>query len=261
MKLKHLISAFFALLFTATTFAQSQPVVIADTVFIVRKDNKFVQRSAQVYDNGEVNQPAGTIIGDTAQAITHYSTFFSTSSANIANDIRIILEYRRSITTLINFAPIVRSAIGINPLDTLIKKEPNLLSVDYWQVTSGATSSGIKFRLTTTGAGLSAFQWRADTSSAWLPAAFLGNVLRLYRYNGYNHDFVKSANGKAFISMSKQYRIQPIGQARDLSDIPDPEPLTPPQPELKPEFLAGGVVRYGELKYKYNTSKKKWETL
>lgn len=80
-------------------------------------------------------------------------------------------------------------------------------------------------------------------------------------FQGFTQDFVKNAGGGQFVSMSQQYRIKPIGQSRDLADLPDPEPLTPAPAELKPEFLAGGVVRYGELKYKYNTKTKKWETL
>ena len=257
MKFKHLLFALFAPLFTATTFAQTQPTVVADSTYIVRKDKAFVQRTVQLYDNGEIAQPAGLVLGDTAQAASFYSQFFVSTADRYAGDIRIIQGYRRGITELIRFGKVVATSIGVNPLDTIIRKENNLLTASYWQVTRGATATGINFRIANNGN----FQWKADTSSVWRAAGFLGSVLRLNLFNGYTQDFVKSANGKAFISMSQQYRIQPIGQARDLSDIQDPEPLTPPQPELKPEFLTGGVVRYGELKYKYNTKTKKWETL
>lgn len=255
MKLKF-ITLFLALFFAATAFAQ-QPTIVADSTYIVRKDKAFVQRTVQLYDNGEVAQPAGVVVGDTAQAAQFYSQFFSSTGDRYASDIRIIQDYRRGINELLRFGKVVSTAIGVNPLDTLIRKEKNLLSTAYWQITSGATATGITFRVTNAGA----FQWKADTSSAWRPAGFLGSILRLNNFQGFTHDFVKNAGGGQFVSMSQQYRIRPIGPTRDLADLPDPEPLTPAPAELKPEFLSGGVVRYGELKYKYNTKTKKWETL
>lgn len=232
--------------------AQTQTVTV-DSSWITNEGGDFYQARYQEYSTGD-RVTTFTRIGDTLTAFNRFQEAIVSQGNNLSADAAVVYEHRARVTELIRFGKTLPSIIGKSPLDSIRKVEPTILDVSGWTIRTGNLSTGLRFRVT--GAGI--FQWKADTTATWRPAAFLGAVIRLNSLNGYTTDFFKSGN--RWRTVDGRYQIRKAGDSanRDLSpeDVPD----SSKQPSGT-ELLDKGVVRIGEQKWKYNSSKKKWEQL
>lgn len=234
-----------------------QKETVSDSSWIANRNGIFFQLRAQVFSNGEETTTA-VPLGDTAQTVAKFRDNIRNAANTFASDAQIVSGYRLQITELIRFGRTLPGILGKSPLDSLRNDQTNLLVNSGWTLRTEGTSTGIRFRVTAQGT----FQWRADTTATWRSAAFLGGVLRVNGLNNYTTDFFKNAKGR-WTTINQQYTIRPPGDvaARDMADLPE-EPVSTPVPQTpKTELLTGGKVRIGELMYKYNTSKKKWEQI
>ena len=232
-----------------------QKETVSDSSWIANRNGIFYQLRAVVYSNGEESTTA-VPLGDTVQTVQKFRDNIRNAAATFATDAQIVSGYRLQITELIRFGRTLPGIIGKSPLDSLRADQQNLLVTSGWTLRTDGTSTGIRFRVTAQGA----FQWKADTTTTWRAAAFLGGVIRVNSLNGYTTDFFRNAKGR-WTTISQQYTIRPPGDvaARATDDIPE-EPA-PASDVPKTELLAGGKVRIGELLYMYNSKTKKWVQL
>lgn len=255
------IFALFTLLFaamSATAQTSGQKEVISDSSWIANRAGVFYQARYTVYSTGEESTTL-TPLGDTAQTVTRFTDFFRSEAARLAGDANIVRGYRQTVTELLRLGRTLPGLLGKSPLDSLRNTEPNLLQTSQWQLSAGANSTGLRFRVTAAGA----FQWRADTTTNWRSAGFIGDIVRLNSLNGYTTDFYRS--GKSWRTINGQYIIRPIASrslTTDTDDDPEPQPAPEPEPEPKTVLNSDGTVSMPDgRKYKYNSRAKKWGTL
>ena len=256
MSIKRIFTALFALIFAAmTATAQTgQKEVVSDSSWITNRAGLFYQARYTVYNNGEESTTLQQL-GDTAQTVTRFRDFFTSESNRLAGDAAIVTAYRQVVTELIRLGKSLPTILGKSPLDSLRSENKKLLDASTWTIKSGASSTGLRFRVTSTGT----FQWKSDTATVWRTGAYLGGVVRLNNYQGYTTDFFRKGSFNAWKTLDNRYQITTIdANARDLADLPDPEPATAP-PLADTELRNDGTVRIGEKIMKYNTKKKLWE--
>jgi hypothetical protein len=236
-------------------FAQ-QKETASDSSWIANRNGIFYQIRAVVYANGEENTTA-VPLGDTIQTVQKFRDNIRNAASTFASDAQIVSGYRRQITELIRFGRTLPAILGKSPLDSLRADQSNLLIASGWTLRTDGTNTGIRFRVTLLGA----FQWKADTTTTWRSAFYLVGVIRLNGMNGYATDFFKNSKG-GWTTISQQYSIWPPGNESRLisADLPE-EQLAATDHLPKTELLTGGVVRIGELQYKYNGRIKKWVQL
>lgn len=239
----------------AMAFGQNKEIV-TDSSWIVNRNGIFYQLRAQVFSNGEESTTA-VPLGDTIQTVQKFRDNIRNTVATFASDAQITSGYRLQVTEILRYGRSLPPILGKSPIDSLRNDQKNLLDQG-WAIHSGGSSTGLRFRVTAGGV----FQWKADTTSTWRAAAFLGGVIRLNTFQGYTEDFWRTPKGR-WVSANQRYTIRPPGDiaARDIADIPEdnPAPADPAPP--KTELLAGGIVRIGEVLYKFNSRSKKWEQL
>ena len=245
-------AAALCLLLPLFSFCQNSPAPVVDSSWIVNKAGQFYQANYKLFADGREATELKPY-GDTATTANRFRENIQSVAATFANDAQIVSGYRSQVSELIRFAKTLPEIIGRNPLDTILKTQPNIFDNSGWTLSTGGTQIGIRFRQTAQGT----FQWRADTTTNWRSAAFLGSIIRLNSLNGYTSDFFKDSKGR-WKTINQQYTIkQPgdIAARMDSADLPE-EALVPAPPQT--ELLTDGIVRIGEIQYKYNSKTKKW---
>jgi len=238
---------FLLALLPAIAFGQ-QKEITTDSSWIVNRNGVFYQVKYQVFNTGE--ETTNIIpIGDTTTTVNRFRENIKSAATTFASDAQIVSGYRLQITELIRFGRTLPALLGKSPLDSLRNDQKNLLDAG-WSV----NGTGLRFRVT----GAGAFQWKADTTTQWRAAAFVGSVIRLNSFNGYTTDFFRNAKNR-WTTISQQYTIrQPADVAArlDSADLPEEQAAEPTAPTT--ELLPGGIVRVGEKEFKYNTKTKQW---
>jgi hypothetical protein len=229
-------------------FGQQKNVVV-DSTWISNKTGVFYQNKYVEYDNGEISTTV-TPLGDTLTAFRNFREKFQTATQNMANDAQIVSDYRRQLTEMIRLLKYLDGVIGRNISDSLRSSQANLYAATGWKINNTA----FRFRLTNAGV----FQWKADSTSTWRPAAYLGNIIRLNSLNGYNTDFTKTPKGR-WETINRQYTIRPPGDnAARATEDQEATAVPTPAPQPPTELLPNGTVRIGEIVYRYSTAKKQW---
>ena len=247
-------SLFLWLLFLPLFAFGQQKETVTDSSWIANKSGTFYQVRYQLYSTGE-SVTSELPLGDTITTFKLFRDQIKNVAATLASDAVIVSEHRQKVSELTRFARTLPGILKRNVLDSIQAEQSNLFQNSGWTIRAGSTSAAFRFRQTAQGV----FQWKADSTTNWRAAAFLGSVIRLNGLNGQTVDFYKNAKGR-FITINGQYLIRQPGDvaARFTGDTPiESEPIPTPPPA--PEFLKNGTVRVGELIYKYNSRKKIWE--
>lgn len=227
--------------------------ITRDSSWLVNNQGNFYQARLQEYSNGNSVQTL-TFIGDTVTTATQFQNTLKSEAARLNQDANLIIGYRSTITEIIRFGKALPAVIGRSPYDSLRNAQPNLLATGYW----GINTTGLRFRVTAQGA----FQWKADSTSTWRPAAFIGDIIRLNSLEGWNTDFFRKPGTNRFVSLNSRYVIRPIGsQQRDIDPLANDgeEPEPPRQPAAK--LNNDGSVTIDGKKFKYNTKTKVWRQI
>lgn len=234
----------FIILFPASLVGQVKTIT-ADSSWITNQNGVFYRTQQVQYSTGE-KVITESPIGDTATTYTKFKNEIEAIANRFADDVERVAAYRQQITELIRFGKEVPNTIGLSPLDSL-RNGTDLLETG-WKVDGAA----ISFRVNNAGN----FQWKYDTLQDWTQAAYLGGVIRLNNFNGYNTDFFRRSNNR-WITANNRNTIRRPGDIAARVAVSEEE--TPPPAPPQTELLAGGIVRIGEIQYKFNARKKKWE--
>lgn len=236
----------FIILFPSSLVGQTKNIT-ADSSWITNQNGVFYRTQQVQYSTGE-KVITESPIGDTSTTYTKFKNEIEAIANRFADDVERVAAYRQQITELIRFGKEVPNTIGLSPLDSL-RNGAGLLDAG-WKVDGVA----ISFRVNNAGN----FQWKFDTVQNWTQAAYLGGVIRLNNFNGYNTDFFRRSNNR-WITANNRNTIRRPGDIAARVTVSEEE--TPPPAPPQTELLAGGIVRIGEIQYKFNTRKKKWEAI
>lgn len=153
--------------------ATGQRNVVLDSTFVTKVSTQFFETRVVRYDNGDEDTQK-RVLGDSISLLNNYINGVSSRTASMANDVKIVREYRGAITELIRQDNAL-AQFGISPL-TVLKERGKSTFLD-----SGFTwtldGSAVSFNETNQGV----FRYRVGSGTN-SQCIILGDVLRLRNY-------------------------------------------------------------------------------
>jgi len=229
---KQLIFLFLILTFAAT----AQRETVLDSTYLTNQGGQFFTVRVVNYSTGE-SEVTSKLVGDTAQLYTGYLDAVRQQAATLANDIRVVSEYKGRITQLIREADAASLIVGMDILDTITAQNAEPFTSQLWTIRTPDTLFNLTFTVNQNGT----LRYRVNDGPA-ATANLLGDLLRLRNFPtaSTNTDLARLPSGR-WVDATKTYRIAPDGisnrnappPTQFLENTPLPESKTVKQPSKR----------------------------